>query len=98
MSEHIERMMQVGEINRRQLATLLFTFEAVIARSFEVTGGQMTRHEVRRRYLICEKWLRALRSEGWSVQRIQGALPQALEAELFGQTWDPTQERLVWTP
>lgn len=97
MSEHIERMLDVGEINRRQFTTLLFTFEAVIANSFEA-GSRMTRSEVRRRYLICEKWLRALRSEGWSVQRIQSALPQALATELAGQAWDPTQERLVWTP
>lgn len=97
MSEHIERMVEVGEINRRQLAILLLTFEAVIARSFEA-GTRMTRSEVRRRYLICEKWLRALRNEGWGVQRIQAALPQALEAELEGRHWDPTGARRVWMP
>jgi hypothetical protein len=99
MSEHIERMTEVGEISRQQFASLLLAFEAIIAASFETHGGRMTRTEVRRRYLICEKWLRALRAEGWGVQRITAVLPRALATELDGRVWDPaTEDRRVWMP
>jgi hypothetical protein len=98
MSEYIEKMRDAEEISRVQFAKILLMFEAAIAQSFAADGARMTRSEVRRRYLICERWLRALRNEGWSVTRILDIVPRALRTELEGEAFDPGEKSRLWTP
>lgn len=96
--ELIERMRDREEISATQFARILLTFEAAIAQSFAADKAKMTRSEVRRRYLICEKWLRSLRHEGWSVTRILDIVPRALRTELEGGVFDPGEKSRLWTP
>jgi hypothetical protein len=98
MGELIETMRDREDISPQQFARILLTFEGVIGKSFAVDGSRMTGSEVRRRYLICEKWLRTLRHEGWSITRILDLMPRALRTELDGGTFDPGEERRVWMP
>lgn len=70
-----------------------------IQRSFVEDGSQITGDETRRRFRIVEGLIRELRSEHqWPFPRILDALPTALRCRLDRVEWDPTKQRLIWTP
>ena len=81
-----------------QLDRVVLGIEGAVARSFEADGARMTGTEVRRRFGICERLVRQLRSDlGWGLQRVMDRLPYYLRCELDGQTWEP-DSRTIWMP
>lgn len=75
-------------------------FEDAIALSF-VTNPmrQLTRHEVKRRFTICDRIFSTLRGDlKWSVPRIGDFLGTYLKCELDGVSYDPTTVRGSWSP
>ena len=86
--------------NRADLAKVLHSFTASIEASFAGDGAMRkpTADEVKRRFAICERWFRDLRgTKLWSIDRCLAAVPQALKAELSGQTYEP-DSRSLWIP
>lgn len=81
----------------RQLAKLVLGIEAAIATSMERQKMRtMTVREVKDRFDRCVKWAEILRGDlGWGTDRICNSLPYMLDAELSGQTWEPSK-RLCW--
>lgn len=84
--------------SEKLLASAVRGFQAAIARSFQQDNGPQTQNEIKRRFDICARIFRRLRSDcGWSVQRIVDYLPRYLRCELDGQPWTPDSTTL-WTP
>jgi hypothetical protein len=80
------------------LKRVTVTILGVIDRSFATHKCRVTQDEVKRRFAICERWFRDLRStHGWSVERCLSNLDDALQAELDGATFVPNT-RALWTP
>jgi len=85
------------------LAKVTVGFEGIITNSFmpgrnPVRDGVPTMGHVKERFAILERWYRILRKEKlWGVQRILDNLPNALHAELNGNSWEP-DERACWMP
>ena len=51
---------------------------------------EMVPDEIKRRFLICEKWFRVLRRDlGYGVHHALDTLPRALAYELLGLPFDP---------
>jgi hypothetical protein len=72
--------------------------ERAVAQSFEEDQGRLTRHEIRRRYGICENLIVRLRGDlGWGLHRALDHLPHYLRCELDGQAWEP-DPRTIWMP
>ena len=70
----------------------------VIQKSFAADGSRVTQAEVTRRFRILETAMRELRAEhGWAFARILDAMPTILRCKLDGATWDPTEQRSMWT-
>jgi hypothetical protein len=67
--------------------------------SFKREGIQVASDtEKRRRFTICMDWAVTLRGDlKWGVQRIVGAMPEILKAELSGTKYVPSQ-RQCWIP
>ena len=54
------------------------------------TITEITDTEIRRRFLICEKWFRIFRQElGYGLQQALDTLPKALASDLLGLQFDP---------
>lgn len=88
-----------GGLDATQFRRVTARITKTIEGSFIEDRSRITGREVRRRFTICERWFRALRSEhGWSVPRILDNLPRILRADLDGAPFDPTAERLIWSP
>jgi hypothetical protein len=80
------------------LDRVVLGIEAAVSRSFEADGARMTGAEVRRRFGICERLVRQLRSDlGWGLHRVLDRLPYYLRCELDGQPWEP-DKRTIWMP
>jgi hypothetical protein len=61
---------------------------------------KITQAEVKRRFEICEKWFRIMRTEcGYGIKRSLDTIPKALAAELLEQEFDPTDGAGTgWSP
>jgi len=60
--------------------------------------GNITVAEVRRRSKICLHIARQIRNDlQWGWQRILDQLPEYLDCELDGKTWEP-DKRAIWVP
>jgi hypothetical protein len=60
----------------------------------------MTKDELRRRFRICESWIRHARGDlGFSLEKTLDLLPHALRCELDGRQFDPASlQTRIWTP
>lgn len=88
-----------GGVDADMRARVTNRFMRTIERSFEDDKSRVTGSEVRRRFRICERWFRELRAEhGWSTSRILDNLSRILRADLDGAPFDPSTERMIWTP
>lgn len=81
----------------KHIARLVLGIEAAVADSMERQKMRtITVREVKARFERCVKWAEILRGDlGWGVERIANSLPYMLDAELSGQTWEPSK-RLCW--
>lgn len=66
-----------------------------------VVGGtvplDMPEREVKRRFDICERWFRILRCDlKYSLDQALDTLPQALQAELSGKSFEPSPVGRGW--
>lgn len=87
--------------NPTDLQQVFHALQDIIMRSFarEVQSGlilpvrvTMTDAEIRRRFLICEKWFRVMRGDKkWTLDRTLACLGWALQLELEGREVDPDQ-------
>jgi len=81
-----------------QVVTVLHGIEAAVARSFDADRARATGGEIRRRFDICERLIRHLRTDlGWGLRRVLDHLPYYLRCELDGQPWEPDR-RTIWMP
>ncbi len=81
-----------------QVGHVTAAIERTISRSFAEDRSRATADEIRRRFAICERFVRRLRGDlGWSLARVADALPHCLRSELDGVPWDP-DARAIWTP
>jgi len=89
------------------LKTAFQKLDEVIWRSFAVDAQREpfktitpTKPEIKRRFSICEAWIRHGRGDlGYSLERTLDLMGQALRAELDGITFAPEKgDRTLWTP
>ena len=61
-----------------------------IETSFSEDNARQTQNEIKHRFNVCLGYVGVMRNElGWSWQRIQDTLPQALRSKLDGADWTP---------
>lgn len=94
--------LELVQNDRRVLNQVVNGFRRIISGSFAPGAfpmrGKPTVAEVKRRFEICERIARTLRSDHkWGWQRILDRLPEYLGAELSGKSWEPDR-RSVWIP
>lgn len=60
----------------------------------------MTKDELKRRFKICEAWIRRARGDlGMSLEKTLDLMSHALRSELDGNRFDPdTMQTKIWTP
>ena len=83
--------------NQNDFNQVFNVFYTTIMLSFRVIDtaalGQasvISQEEVKRRFLICEKWFRTMRGDlGYSLQRTLEYIPKALVCEITGQEFIP---------
>lgn len=82
--------------NTGEVRTIQAVFTSLVADSFDTHPMRVkTEAEARRRGQILVKWYRALRGEKkWSLDRTLSALRKALECELDGKTYVPSDRTL----
>ncbi len=93
--------LELAQGDPRVLNRIVDRFTTILRRSLSrdrVPSGHITANIIKERFAILERWYRALRNEKkWGVTRILDSLPDALHAELNGQTWQP-DKRTCWIP
>ena len=92
----------VGGGDPALLGKVTLGFEKVISKSFQPDRhpmrGKITVAEVNRRFGICERMARMLRTDlQWGWTRILDRLGDYLDCELSGKPWEP-DKRSVWVP
>lgn len=93
--------------NQEELQVFFVAAEAVIWRSFAEDAQRNpfktvkpTRGEIKRRFRICEAWVRHARGDlGYSMERTVDTMAHALRCELDGVTYDPAPgDKKLWSP
>jgi hypothetical protein len=93
--------------NAEELKVFMVATEHVIWRSFAEDAQREpfktihpTRDEIKRRFRICEAWVRHARGDlGYSMERTVDLMAHALRCELDGVTYDPAAgDKKLWSP
>jgi len=93
--------------SEEELKVFMVAVEAVIWRSFAEDAKREpfkehkpTNNEIKRRFTICEAWVRHARGDlGYSLERTVDLMAHALRCELDGITFDPEKgDKTLWSP
>lgn len=92
-------ILRIVNEDRRAAGKLVRGIGTALEKSFRADRIKVppTRAEVVRRTKICLDVARMLKGDlKWSVDRIVGALPDALRAKLDGLPWEPPKQRTLF--
>lgn len=84
-------------LNRAILRSLALDVQRSPFSKLAVSGP--TQAELRRRFRICENWIRTARGDlGMSLEQTLDLMAHALRAELDGRAFDPAMPGRMWAP